>query len=95
MLRLWTDYCLWRDRVSFSILALMIGKELRRARLAAGLTQERLAEKAKLHSTYIGLLERNKRSPSLDVFLRLCKAMSVSPVKLLGQIVREGEKKTR
>ncbi len=73
----------------------MIGIELRKARLKAGLTQEQLAERAKLHPTYIGLLERNKRSPSLDVFLRLCKAMSISPVNLLGRIVGESHGKAR
>ena len=66
----------------------MVGEEIRRARQEAGLTQEQLASGAKLHPTYIGLLERNKRSPSLDVFLRLCAAMKISPVTLLMRIVK-------
>ena len=67
--------------------SIMVGDELRRARNEAGLTQEQLASRAKLHPTYIGLLERNKRSPSLDVFLRLCAAMKIPPVTLLRRIV--------
>ena len=68
-------------------------EELRKARRESGLTQEQLASKAKLHPTYIGLLERNKCSPNLEVFLRLCAAMKVSPLTLLKRIMaRRGAK---
>jgi XRE family transcriptional regulator, regulator of sulfur utilization len=71
----------------------MIGQELRKARKRAGFTQEELAQKAMLHPTYIGLLERNKRSPSLEVFLRLCVAMNISPGALLDRITQSKKKK--
>ncbi len=73
----------------------MIGEELRKERTAARLTQEQLASKARLHPTYIGLLERNKRSPSLDVFLRLCEALRISPITLIKRIVAHGNNKRR
>jgi len=68
----------------------MIGKELRKARLAAGLTQEQLAVNAKLHPTYVSLLERDERSPSLAVFLRLSNALKISPIDFLKLIVSGG-----
>jgi transcriptional regulator with XRE-family HTH domain len=66
----------------------MIGKELRRAREEAGLTQEQLADHARVHRTYVSLLERNKKSPTLDVLFRLCKALGISPSKLIAAVER-------
>lgn len=71
----------------------MVGIELRKARRAVGLTQEQLASKAKLHPTYIGLLERDKRSPSLDVFLQLCAALEISPLAFLKRVLAMRDKK--
>ena len=69
----------------------MIGEELRKARQRAGLTQEELAYRAKLHRTYIGLLERDKRSPTLDVLFRLCEAMGVKPSRLIARIEKNAK----
>lgn len=44
---------------------LAAAKVVRAARTAAGLSQEALAEAAGLHRTYISLLERGRRSPTL------------------------------
>jgi len=64
----------------------VLGKELRKARLAAGLTQEELASKARLSREYINYLENEKRSPTLHVFIRLCRAMRVSASAMLARI---------
>ena len=64
----------------------MIGKELRKARLKAGLSQEELADKAGVHRTYVSLLERDRRSPTLDVFFRLCKALGVRPTTFIARV---------
>jgi transcriptional regulator with XRE-family HTH domain len=66
----------------------MVGKELRRARLNAGLTQQELAARAGLHSTYISHLENDKYSPTLDAFFRICDGLETSPARLLGRIDR-------
>lgn len=57
----------------------MFGDVLRRAREAAGLTQEKLALNAGLSPAYVNRLEVHKKSPSLEVVLRLCEALGVSP----------------
>ena len=56
----------------------MIGNEIRKARVSAGLTQEELAEAAGVHRTYVSLLERDRKSPTLDVLIRICSAIGVS-----------------
>ncbi len=65
----------------------MLGEELRKAREAAGLSQERLAFEAGVHRTYVGLLERGKKSPTLSVLFRICKALDISPSQLIAIIV--------
>lgn len=64
----------------------MFGKELRNARLQAHLTQEALAFKADLHPTYISMLENDKKSPTLEVFFRLCRALRIQPHVLIRRI---------
>ena len=48
---------------------------LRRARLARGLTQERLAEACDLHRTHISLLEQAKRDPKLTTITKLASGL--------------------
>ena len=65
---------------------IMLGDELRKARKDAGLSQEKLASKAGVHRTYVSLLERNLKSPTVDVLLRLCKAMGVSAAGVIARV---------
>jgi ribosome-binding protein aMBF1 (putative translation factor) len=53
-----------------------------------GFSRAALAEKAGLHQTYIGLLEREKRSPNLDTAKAIANALGLS----LTEIVSEAEK---
>lgn len=66
--------------------AIDFGKVLRRARLAVGLSQEELAERAELDRTYPSLLERGLRQPSLRVFLKLSRALDSPPEQLLAEL---------
>jgi transcriptional regulator with XRE-family HTH domain len=56
----------------------MLGKQLKKAREAAGKSRERLAFEAGVHRTYISLLEQDKKSSTLNVLLRICRALNVS-----------------
>jgi len=64
----------------------MLGAELRRARLAAGLTQDELAYAANLHRTYVSQLERDLKSPTVDSLFRLCAAMNIRASHLLARV---------
>lgn len=65
---------------------LMIGKELRKARKEAGLSQEQLAEKAGIHRTYVSLLERDVKSPTVEVLLRICEALDMKASDILKRL---------
>lgn len=65
-------------------------ENLRSARKAAGLTQERLGEVADLHPTYVGSVERGERNISIDNMEKLARALGLDLVDLLTQ--REGAK---
>jgi DNA-binding XRE family transcriptional regulator len=52
-----------------------MGEELRRAREAARLTQERLAFRSGLSRPYISQLERGLDSPMLRAHFRVCDAL--------------------
>ena len=58
---------------------------LRQQRRAKGMSQELLAEKADLHPTYIGLLERSLRNPSLNVAQALARALHIPLSKLISE----------
>lgn len=59
---------------------------LRSARLAAGLSQEELADVAGIDRTYVSALERSRYAASLDVMERLATALRVSPASLLEEV---------
>ena len=69
-----------RKRTSIRI---EFGKRLREKRYDANLTQEELAEKANLHPTYVGSVERGERNIALENIIALAKALSCSPKDLL------------
>jgi transcriptional regulator with XRE-family HTH domain len=59
------------------------GKKLQKLRTDRNLSQEKLAEIAGFDRTYISLLERGVRNPSLVNIVRLAKALNITPDKLL------------
>jgi transcriptional regulator with XRE-family HTH domain len=52
---------------------------LRRHRVAVGISQEELGERTELHRTEISLLERAGREPRFATLLKLCGALSTTP----------------
>lgn len=61
----------------------IVGGNVRRRRIAAGLTQEQLAFEAQIDLTYVGGIERGKRNPSVLVLARIAEALGIEPAKLL------------
>ena len=60
-----------------------LGAVIRSLRQSTGLSQEALAERAGLHRTYISLLERGLKSPSVRVLDALARVLGVMPHELL------------
>lgn len=62
---------------------LLISKRIQHYRHLAKLSQEQLADKVDASDTYIRKLEAGARLPSLDMLLRLSKALNTTPNHLL------------
>lgn len=59
------------------------GERLRKLRQNKGYTQEELADRAGMHFTYVGQIERGLRNPSLINLHKLAKALGVNAGELL------------
>ncbi len=62
---------------------------LRRLRQYRGLTQEKLGFESGYHRTYISILERGQKSPSLQTIFNLSKALKVEPAELIKHVESE------
>ena len=57
-----------------------LGDEIKRLRLAAGLSQEQLAGRAGRHQTLIGQFEAGRKSPSLETLAALAEVFRAEGV---------------
>lgn len=64
--------------------ATTFGQRVREYRGMKGWSQERLAEEAGVHPTYVGGLERGKYNPTLRTIERFAHALGVSPAQLVS-----------
>ena len=53
------------------------GKKVREERIKLGLSQEKLASRAGVHRTYIGMLERAEKNITLENIQKVCKALNL------------------
>lgn len=67
----------------------VFGNELRKARTSVGLSQEKLALQVGLDRTYISMLERGLRQPTLTTLILLGSALDISG----SELVRKTEEK--
>jgi transcriptional regulator with XRE-family HTH domain len=74
--------------VSASRLSQAFGVAVRKARLRKGVSQERLAERAGLHPTYVGMIERGVRNATLDVAAKIADALDTPLPKLISISIR-------
>ena len=65
------------------------GSVLRRLRQDRGLSQEGLGFESGYHRTYISILERGQKSPSLQTIFNLSKALKIEPAELIKQVESE------
>jgi transcriptional regulator with XRE-family HTH domain len=56
---------------------ILLGEGIRKYRKLAGLTQEKLAERIDINAVYMGQIERGYKVPTVDVLLRMARALKV------------------
>lgn len=62
-----------------------LADNLRALRKGQALSQEALADRAGLHRTFVGAVERGERNISLDNIGKLAAALAVPPSRLLSE----------
>lgn len=55
-----------------------IGERIHELRVNSGLSQEKLALRADITTTYLGLLERNLKNPTVKVIEQICNQLNIS-----------------
>jgi transcriptional regulator with XRE-family HTH domain len=61
-----------------------VGANVKAAREAKGWSQEELADRARMHRTYVSGIERGIRNPTITVLERVGKALGIAPGNLLN-----------
>lgn len=68
---------------------ILVGGKVRAKRKAKGISQEKLAELANLHPTYVSEIERGKVSASLFSFYQLARVLDIDFAELLNLPAQE------
>ena len=55
-----------------------LGERIHELRMNSGLSQEKLALRANITTTYLGQLERNAKNPTVKVIEQLCNQLNIS-----------------
>ncbi len=67
-----------------SKILIKFGQKVRAERQKQGLSQEELAEKAGVHRTYIGMIERGEKNITLLNIEKIAKALGIPLDKLMS-----------
>lgn len=70
-----------------SDIAIIIGQRLRARRIQLGYSQDYTSEKADLHPTYIGQLERGEKNATIGSIEKVCRALDLPMEELFANIV--------
>lgn len=60
-----------------------VAKNLRRLRQEKSVSQEELAHRAQVNRNYVGMIEREEYSVSVDLLEKLAAALDVDPMEFL------------
>ena len=69
----------------------MLGRRINMARKSKGVTGERLSEACNINATYLRQIESGAKTPSLPVFVSICKELKVSASYLLTDSLNDPE----
>ena len=62
-----------------------VGRILRVKRESLGISQEALAERAGVDRSYVSILERGLKSPTLETLEKICVALGTLPERVLEE----------
>lgn len=63
-----------------------LATSIRNRRIELGLSQEELAHRCEIDRTYIGLIERQKRKPTLHILFKICQSLDILPSTLMKEV---------
>lgn len=72
-----------KSKIMLNKLVDIFAHNVKEERIKRNLSQEKLAELAGLHRTYIGMIERSEKNVTLSSVEKIATALNVSPVELL------------
>jgi transcriptional regulator with XRE-family HTH domain len=75
--------------------AAIVGRVLREAREASGMTQQDVAMRADMDRAYISEVENGKRAVSVDRLLRICGSMNVRAANVISDVEQDLQSKQR
>lgn len=67
----------------------IVGKHLKEIRIQKELSQEELSLQAGLDRSYISMVERGKRNPTLLVIFKICEVLEIRPHELIKNIEKD------
>ena len=62
-----------------------LAANMRARRAVMGISQEKLAELAEMHRTYVSTVERSQRNVGIDGIERIAKALKITMAQLLDE----------
>ena len=67
----------------------IVARNLRRLRRSKGLSQEELADRAGINRNYVGMLEREENSATVDMLEKLADVLNVDAIEFFKRPLRE------
>jgi transcriptional regulator with XRE-family HTH domain len=65
-----------------------LGSLIHEKRIANGWSQEDLAAASDIDRTYVSLLERYQRDPSLSIVIQIARALNIPPGEFVEEVIR-------
>ena len=62
-----------------------LGDRLRYIRFSKGLSQEEVALRAEITTAYYGLVERNRKNPTVKILEKICQALGITLIEVFSQ----------
>jgi len=67
----------------------IVARNLRRLRRSQGLSQEELADRARINRNYVGMLEREENAATVDMLEKLAEVLNVDPIEFFKRPSRD------